>query len=495
MLRTLPQAIYQEQNNSTVPPSLLDGSHGVILPTLFGDPSKPVVVNTVDSLQQLFGGPDATRFPLYAQLRRAIARGTNMLIQRLVATGATAATHDYGVGIKVVINAKDVGTWANGVLGILYIPAGAGQLATLQVVYAPNTNVGETWTADTFANLIGVVNAGSKRIQITTQAGFVELAATNGVPVFLAGGTDGAFANQAATDAAVLALTANFNNLNNINTIAAPGCYSLATLTNLANYASGRGDLMAVYEVDPSLSSAAAIAFAQTINFQNSYVAVYFGSNLTAFSPEQGVDVAGPVLMDVQSVWSFSDTVTGNKFKAPAGGKRGLIPGVKTFAINLLSPALLTQANQLVSLGVNIVGSHPQFGPVVFGALTLNQGGNSLDAIHARRILIQLHQDLATIYQTGLFDPQDPQTWRRLYGQAKITLSQYEAGEAIYPGWTYNGDQEASVIQDVRFNVPADLANGDYKVQITLVIVGFIRKITFTVQLNNLLSLFQTTVS
>jgi len=151
--RSLPQAIYQELNNSTVPPKLLDGSHGVILPTLFGDPSKPQRVNTVDDLNFYFGGPDATRNPYYAQMRRAISRGTNLLIQRLVATGATAANHDYGVGIKVVITAKDVGTWANGVLGILYTPAGAGQLATLQVVYGPNAAVGETWTADTFVNL------------------------------------------------------------------------------------------------------------------------------------------------------------------------------------------------------------------------------------------------------------------------------------------------------------------------------------------------------
>lgn len=494
MLRNLPTATYQEINQSAVPPELLNGSHAVILPTLFG-PALPVAVSTVEQLLFYFGGPDAVRSPLFAQMRRAVARGTKLMIQRLVATGALAATHDYGVVKKVIITAKDLGTWANGILGIDYIPAnaGAGQLATLTVRYAPNLGVQEVWTGVDFPTLIANVNAGSIRIQITTTVGFVELDATAGVTVFLAGGTDGAFANQAATDAAVLAILANFNNLTGIDTIAAPGCYSLATLTNLNTYAVNRADLMAVYEIDPSMSAAAALAFAQTINFKSSYTAVYFGSKLLAFSPEDGVDVQGPVILDVQAVFSFSDTVSGNRYRAPAGGKRGLIPNVKTFVTNLLSPANVVLANQLVGAGVNIVGSHPQFGPVVWGAITLNQDGSSLDQIHARRILIDLRQQLAVVFQAELFDPMDPITWRQAYGQAKAILNRLVGDRAIYIGYVYNGDQEASTIQDVRFNKPNDLAAGLYKVQISLVIVGFIQQITFTVQINNLLSLFQTT--
>jgi phage tail sheath protein FI len=206
---------------------------------------------------------------------------------------------------------------------------------------------------------------------------------------------------------------------------------------------------------------------------------------------EDNKDVDGPVLMDVASVYSYSDT-KGGLHRAPAGSERGLIPNVKTFASNLLSPARKTEADNLANKGVNIVGSHPVFGPVVWGAATRALANSAFDAIHVRRMLIDLSQTVMPIFQSTLFDPVDPTTWRLAYGKVKPILQNLEAERAIYPGWQYIGDQEASTITDAKFNKKEDLAVGLYKAKVPMVPVGYTKEIDFTVQVNNLLSLYQT---
>lgn len=138
-MQGLPVLSYDEVNQSVVPPATLVGAHGVITPTLFGQADKPYEVASVSDLTTLFGGPGAAS-PYFAQLRRAVALGTTFWIQRLLATGATAAALVLATP-KVTITAKDFGSWANGTLGITYVPAAAPAPATLNVSYSPDSTI------------------------------------------------------------------------------------------------------------------------------------------------------------------------------------------------------------------------------------------------------------------------------------------------------------------------------------------------------------------
>lgn len=490
-MKGLPSATYREIDQSTVPPALLAGRHGVITPTLFGPTDKPYEVSTVDDLKAMFGGPDAVS-PYFAQLRRAIQRGTVLMIQRLTKTGALAATYADAVK-KVTINAKWVGTWANAKLGIKYTPVNAG-VCTLEVIYSENTELNEVHTADTFANLITKVNTYSKLIEIETEAGFAELAAIANTQN-LAGGTDGAFADEQATQAGYAAALDKMANVENLDTVGALGIYTDDWYDALALWCDERGDLIGLFEIDPTLTPAQAQTFVDALTTKSSFVAMYYSSEVTAYSPEEGLDVKGGCLVDVQSAYSYSDTVSLNRLRAPAGGKRGILPNIKSFKYNMLSPGQKVAADKLVNAGVNMVGSHPYFGPVVWGANTRALANSALDAVHVRRMLIDLHTRLAPVFQDMIFDPMDPTTWRLAYGKAKPILANLEAERGIYEGWSYNGDQEASKVEDARFNRQQDLANGLYKVKISLVPVGYIHSIEFTVQVNNLLSLYQTSAN
>lgn len=510
----LPSVSYLEIDNSNVLPEQLVGAHGVITPTLFGPTDKPYPINTTTDFLATFGGADTMRSPFYPQIKRALQRGATIYVQRLTPTAtsgsaANAATIPVGVSewltaaANFTIEAKTVGAWANGKLGIEFVNGTSSGVWSLRVRYAPNTAIEELFTGSSLTDLFTKVNAWSTLITITVSGTAVAPTSTSAT-VFMTTGTDGTFTDDAAKIAAVNTLFQNFNDLVNLDTISALGVYTLSHLENLIEYCETRGDVFGLFEVDPAKTAAEAKTFMDTTASVNStYVAVYYGSELTAYSAELQTDVAGPVLMDVIAAFSYSDTV-GARYQAPAGSKRGQIPNVKSFATNMLSPARKTAADGLVSTACNIVGNHPSFGPVVWGAATFNKGASAagpsgtvsaLDAIHVRRMLIDLHRNLMPVFQASLFDPQDPQTWRDAYGKAKPYLSRLEKARAIYPGWQYIGDQGASNIQGARYNKPSDLAVGKYKVLIPMVPVGFISQINFTVQVNSLLSMFQTAVS
>ena len=84
----------------------------------------------------------------------------------------------------------------------------------------------------------------------------------------------------------------------------------------------------------------------------------------------------------------------------------------------------------------------------------------------------------------------DPQSWLAAYNQVKPILNGLQTDQAI-SSWTYTGDQNASTIGAATYNKATDIANGLYKALINLIPVGYISSISFTAEVNNLLSLFQ----
>lgn len=491
----LPAATYSQVDQSAVAPVQLTGKHGLILATLFGPTDQPYDIESVSEFVSMFGGPDANAAPYFAAIRRALARGTKYRIMKLLATGAAAATLSLEAG-DLVFNAKTAGTFANGKLGFFYqnVTDGNGT-ATFQIIYTPNTQLNETFTGSSFAAAVAAVNAGSKWVNIVLTSGDTEPASST-VNQYLAAGTDGTWASDTTHAVALNTALQSFNGYTDMSSIGALGVSSTNWLTDLAAYVTTqRNDLMGIFEIDPSITPAAALTFAQTNQVFGANLVMYYGSWVNAYSPEDGVNVNTPNLCDVQSVWSYSDTLVGNPFKAPAGANRGLIPSVLSYAYNLLSPANVTVANNLSNIGVNVIGNHPSFGPVIWNAITRNLGNSSLNAINVVRMLIQLNKDATPIFQTTLFEAQDPQSWRAAYGRMKILLNQYVSEEGINPTWTYVGDQFSSVIQDAVFNKLSDLQNGLYKVQLGIVPVGFIAAINLLTQVNTLQSLVSTTVT
>lgn len=490
----LPNVTAKVTDLSSAKAPALDGLFGLIIPTLMGPDDKPYLIQSVDQFRDKFGVYSATLNPHFVAIRRALERGVNFMIQRLVATAAAAATYTgWTATQKLTVTAKSKGTWANNTLGLLWTNS---TTQTLQVVYGPNTSIQETYTGATVDDIITAVNATSTLITISTTSGYAA-PTTNATPVYLTAGSDGSFADNAAKDTAINALWPRFNDVLGLSGIAAPGVFTTACLTNLITYAESRQDLQAMFEVDPNIDSAAAITFAQSVVANKSaYLAMYYSSYQTVYSQDAKTTVQIGCLLDVMGVWAYTETLP-DLYKAPAGAKRGLIPGVQSYAYNMLSPARKTSADTLNDLGVNIVGQHAAFGPVVWGAKTHNLSGTGsvLDNIHVVQMVIDMKLSWGAVYQTTLFDPMDPTYWRLAWTKIKPILKALEANKVIYPGWTYIGDQDASRIEDSRYNRLADLQVGKYRTKTQIVPVGYIEQIEFTLQTDGLSTLFNLGIS
>lgn len=485
----LPNVKYRELDLSSVPQSRKDTIHGLIVQTLFGFDDKPYFVASLDQFKRLFGGYDADAAPYFPQIKRAIARGVRFYIQRLVASNAVAATHAFS-GNNVTLSARTKGDWANNQVGFTLTVAPTFKLT---LTYAADPTMNEVHEAATFADLATIINRDSNLIICTLGGGYTVPAAVSTL-TYLSGGSDGSWADTAAKDTAINALYPKFNDIVDMDTISQLGTFTKAGVENLAAYVALRGDVMGVFEVDPASNIAAAKTFLTDDTtglgaFKSNLVVGYYGSKLTAWSPEAQDDLEGPVLLDVLSVWSQSDTMMGNRLYPPAGPQRGMIDGVKTFSINLLSPARTAEVNELVNASVNIVGSHPNFGPVVWGAKTMNRMNSALDDIHTRRMLLDLRKNLTPIYQRGLFQINEPSAWRAMYVQAKPILDELVRAKVIAPAYHYVGDQDVSRISDVVYNTVTDLGNGIYKVKIVIVPFGYIETIELTVIANSLTGL------
>jgi hypothetical protein len=482
----LPNVKYRELDQSSVPQSRKDTLHGLIVQTLLGLDDKPYLVSSLDQFKRLFGGYNATVAPYFPQIKRALSRGVRLYIQRLMADNAAAATYVFASN-NVTLTAKYKGTWANNSLGFTLQVAPTFKLT---LTYLDDQTQNESFEAASFVDMVAAINANSSLISVTLGGGYTTPTAVAAI-TYLTTGSDGSFADTAAKDTKINALYAKFNDITEMDTISQLGTFTKAGANNTIAYADSRKDIMAVVEVDPALAPAAAATFMTNTetgigSTRSSFVAVYYGSNLKAWSAEAQADTEGPVLLDVLSIWSNSDTFEGNRLKAPAGPKRGLIDGVKTFVHNLLSPARTVEASALVSAAANVVGSHSVYGPVVWGAKTLNRNNSALDNIHVRRMLLDLNKKLTPIYQKGLFETNEPSAWRSMYLSARPVLEELVKAKVIAPAYMYIGDQDASKVSDAIYNKLEDLANGIYKVKIVLIPYGYIEQIEFLVVVNSI---------
>lgn len=482
----LPNVKYRELDISSLPQNRKDTLHGLIVQTLFGLDDKPYLISSLDQFKRTFGGYNNTVAPYFPQIKRALGRGVRFYIQRLMADNAAAATYVFGA-TGVSMTTKTKGTWANNKLGFTLQVAPTFKLS---LFYLDDATLNETFEAASFVDLVAGINVGSSLINVTLGGGYTIPGAVATVTYF-ATGSDGTFTDTAAKDTKINSLYAKFNDITEMDTISQLGTFTKAGALNAIAYADARKDIMAVVEVDPTLSISAAATFMSDSatglgDVRSSFVAAYYASNLTAWSSDAGLDVAGPALLDILSVWSNSDTLEGHRLKAPAGPTRGLIDGVKSFLYNLLSPARTSDANTLVTKGCNVVGSHPQYGPVVWGAKTLNRNNSALDNVHVRRMLMDLHKKLTPIYQKGLFETNEPSVWRKMYTDAKPVLDELVKAKVIAPAYHYVGDQDASRISDAVYNQLTDLANGIYKVKIVMVPYGYIEQVEFLVVVNSI---------
>lgn len=158
-----------------------------------------------------------------------------------------------------------------------------------------------------------------------------------------------------------------------------------------------------------------------------------------------------------------------------AGPQRGrVISPNNGVPLNLSSPALATDFDTIYKKGVNAVVEDADYGTVYWGNKSLYKNPNSLlSKENVGDLIVYIIRGLKPLVRWQSFDPNDPRMWKQMYRRVKPFIDDLESNRAITPGedqfWFWQGDQNADVRTDAKFNALADLDAGKYRARFVFV--------------------------
>lgn len=147
--------------------------------------------------------------------------------------------------------------------------------------------------------------------------------------------------------------------------------------------------------------------------------------------------------------------------------------GIKYLLYNFGEPGNIGQADDVYenASGINPIIKHPSFGFVTWGNRSLLVDTTKLTSKeNIANLMIPIVRFLKTAADKKLFKPNDPLTWNELYREAKQFITTVlEPGRAIRPiegtGWAWIGDQNVDTVDDIKFNIRAEIDAGKYRVR------------------------------
>ena len=221
------------------------------------------------------------------------------------------------------------------------------------------------------------------------------------------------------------------------NLAAAPGIYKPQITEHLINTCEGRGDALAVIDIENDFKTNAENTSGDQTNVGtvDSAVASMLSRGLNssygcAFYPwVQARDtISNRTLWMPPSVAALGTMASSERkselWFAPAGFTRGgLTDGAAGIPIVGVRQRLTSEdRDKLYEADINPIASFPSEGIVIFGQKTLQATDSALDRINVRRLMIHVKKEISRMAATLLFDQNVRTTWNRFRGQAEPFL-------------------------------------------------------------------------
>lgn len=264
-----------------------------------------------------------------------------------------------------------------------------------------------------------------------------------------------------ATDAATGIQTFVDADKINVNIICTPGVSSTAVITAMLTLCTARADCMAIIDPPFGLTPQQVVDWhngrgnGNTTSFNSSYGALYYDW-LEIYDSYNKVNIYVPPSGSLAGVYALNDFVS-EPWYAPAGLNRGRILS----AIGTRYSPTLGERNLLYGNGnsINPIVNFVQDGITVWGQRTLQRTSTALDRVNVRRLMLYLRKVAANFSNFFVFEPNDPDTWRRV----RYTFNSFLADVQSRRGIT-----DYKVICDETINTPAVVDRNELKVRILI---------------------------
>jgi hypothetical protein len=232
----------------------------------------------------------------------------------------------------------------------------------------------------------------------------------------------------------------------NMNLLILPGITNRAVTKHAIDTCEGRGDAMAIIDVEGGYQPAAEGSSAEserlgsvstTItkieqrNLNTSYACAYYPW-VKVLDTESGQPLWMPPSVVALGTMASSQENSEIWF-APAGFNRGgLSLGSSGLSVVGVREKLSAkQRDSLYERNINPIASFPSEGIVIFGQKTLQAIPSALDRINVRRLVIFLKKQISTIAAGLLFEPNVEDTWNRFRRPATALLESVKTGNGI----------------------------------------------------------------
>lgn len=211
-----------------------------------------------------------------------------------------------------------------------------------------------------------------------------------------------------------------------MNLIALPGIHNLKVTDHARSLVNDRQDVMFIMDITGS-SVNEAIGNLKNRELDDNYTACYYPDlKLDDKTNARVIRIAPSVA--VLGAYAYSDRV-GQVFFAPAGLNRG---GLGLFDVSDVQDRLTFQdRSDLYDNRINPIATFPAEGIVVFGQKTLQVKASALDRINVRRLLIFAKKTIASAAKLLLFEPNNPETYKRFTNTVNPILDKIRQDQGI----------------------------------------------------------------
>lgn len=245
-------------------------------------------------------------------------------------------------------------------------------------------------------------------------------------------------------------------------------------------YATNREDIQYwVYLSADAITKDAQIAERTALGINSKYTNI-FGTYIKVPDPRTTVPVNQHALADIAGLAANSDKNFGTHFSF-SGNKRGVLRNVLGVVFNFGTNGRRADLNELANRQINsIINRDSQI--KLWGSYTSQVQESQECFINVVRGTISIKKNLRPLLENYLEDPNDMKSWKLMYYQVKPYLDSLVDKRALF-SYRWEGDQDATTLNDLVINKPADVTNGKYKVRLFLSFIASMREIEVTLVL------------
>lgn len=465
------------------------------------DPGLDVsLINSWAHFERIFGGlMETSDFPLLC--KRALARGSRLRICRTDAV-STAAVKATGINVTNTTTPVTLFTATPKYKGANY------NNITINTVAPSNGDTGNYWNMtivhalepklnESYEN-IGkfIIGAGGEANnqtcldEVIASSQLLDFAyadlsadADESIPIIqtwgaFSGGVDPAGHVPADYTGAMV----TFNAVDDGIVMAVPEQDDDAINSAGITYAASRGDLVFFAHLPNSLITAATLITERgTVASDSKYGAFYAG----------GIRVREEATLQEISISEMGDVIglagyVYNRFGywfSLAGQNKGSVQDAIGVVTNFGTPASFADLNLLANAQINVMTVKNSI-VQLSGNFSAQFENNQEKFLSVVMLVIYLKNTLKPILETYLEEPNDPQTFNKIYHHVDPFLKRLEspALRALYK-YEYHGDQFADTIDDLQINDPVEVQNGKYTIDLKIWPIPSMQELTLNLML------------